>query len=308
MVRSCWLSVGQEGNTLRRAIRLAGLAMLCALGVAAFDVGWRVANKNPVHPTTATDVKRSVPRAAPQSETVMAIGGSVAYGWVDPHGGGYLKRAFATLSQKAKRNYVFDNKAIIGANSTQLNITLYKGRYTGWLNTVKPQVVVISWGLLNDCYPKTPFATFDATIHHEIAAALRQKAVVLMVTPPVTKASYTQYLTLEPKYVNSEVYVADSFNSPNVVVFDVFNQMKAYLAEHHLSYVPYEFGGWHPNAKGHELAGSLLEQDIWLHYGDGPIHFVEPSQTAQKSQGAGAVPPGSPAAGSSGAAKGGAQS
>lgn len=269
---------------MKRAIKLAGMATICALGVLAVDAGWHAANKKPAHPSNATEIKRSIPRATPQSERVMAIGGSVAYGWVDPHGGGYLKRAFVTFSQETKRNYIFDNKAIIGANSTQLNITLYKGRYTNWLNTVKPQVVVISWGLLNDCYPKTPFPTFEATIHHEIAKALRHKAVVLLVTPPVTKASYTQYLTLEPEYVNSEVYVADSFNSPNVVVFDVFNQMKAYLAEHNLSYAPFEFGGWHPNAAGHALAGSLLAQDMWLHYGYGPIHFIAPSQSAQKSQ------------------------
>ncbi len=268
---------------MKRAIRLAGMAAICVLGILAGDVGWHAANKKPVQVSNAGEVKRSVPRAAPPSERVMAIGGSVAYGWVDPHGGGYLKRAFVTLSQRAKRNYIFNNKAIIGANSTQLNITLYKGRYTSWLDTIKPQVVVISWGLLNDCYPKTPFATFDSTIHHEIAKALRHQAVVLLVTPPVTKASYTQYLTLEPKYVNSEVYVADSFNSPNVVVFDVFNQMKAYLTQHHLSYAPFEYGGWHPNAAGHKLAGSLLAQDMWLHYGNGPIRFVGQSQSAEKS-------------------------
>ena len=266
---------------MKRIVWMIGLLCLSVAAVAWTEQTW--GSGRPLF-GQASDLVRSVPGVSPRPETVMAIGGSVAYGWVDPKGGGYLARAFATMQQKTGRVFHFVNKAIVGANSTQLNITLYKGRYTSWLSQVKPQVTVISWGLLNDCLPNTPLPRFESTIRGEIQKALDRHSVVLMVTPPVTKASYTQYLEKEPVYVNSEVYVADSFDSPNVVTFDLFDQMKAYIAAHNLNYMQFQTDGWHPNAAGHTLAGKILAQDMLRRYGDGPIRFRSATDSAARAQ------------------------
>jgi acyl-CoA thioesterase-1 len=110
--------------------------------------------------------------------------------------------------------------------------------------------------------------------------ALDRHAVVLIVTPPVTKASYTQYRTVEPLYLNNEMQVARSFHSPNVFVFDVFDQMKAYLVAHHQTYVPYMADGWHPNTRGHALAGRLLDQDLLREFGQKKeIQFASPGSS-----------------------------
>lgn len=192
----------------------------------------------------------------------MTIGGSVAYGWDDTkQGGGYLARAFRSLSSAGGTRYSIANRAVIGANAIQMAT-----RYPQWLNAVKPNVVVISWGGLNDAWPRTPLSRYQAEISREIALALQIHAVVLVVTPPVTRATYTRYVLQEPMYLQAETAVARSFHSPNVQVFDVFDQMKAYLRAHHQTYKPYMADGWHPNSAGHILAGRLLFQDLvrWL--------------------------------------------
>ncbi|GMA56105.1 hypothetical protein GCM10025858_06080 [Alicyclobacillus sacchari] len=56
------------------------------------------------------------------------------------------------------------------------------GKYATWLAEDKPQIVVISWGLLNDVYDKTPMASFNQAIHNEIQEALAANAVVIFVT------------------------------------------------------------------------------------------------------------------------------
>ena len=207
------------------------------------------------------------------SITVMAIGGSVAHGWKDTTGPGYLARAFQELSDHTATSYRYIDRTIVGANGVQL-ATLYKNRYQGWLTTFTPKVVIISWGLLNDALPKTPMNIFNFHIRQEIAEALSVHAVVLMVTPPVTKASYTQFKVQEAAYVRNEIAVAKSFHSPNVIVCDVFDQMRSYLVSHHQSYTMYMGDGWHPNSAGHILAGHLLYQDLIAHYGTKPIQFV----------------------------------
>ncbi len=204
---------------------------------------------------------------------VLAIGGSVAHGWKDTTGPGYLARAFLELSSHSNTSYHYIDRTIVGANGVQL-ATLYKNHYLEWLHAFAPKVVIISWGLLNDALPKTPISTFDFHIRQEIAEALSVHAVVLMVTPPVTKASYTQFKVQEPRYVLHEIQVAKSFNSPNVVVCDVYDQMRSYIVAHKQSYKMYMGDGWHPNSAGHILAGHLLYKDIIAHYGNKAISYV----------------------------------
>jgi len=147
------------------------------------------------------------------------------------------------------------------------------GQYHLWLQAYRPQIVVISWGALDDIHAKTPLPTFRATVAHQIALALSDHEVVLIVTPPVTKASYTEDLKSEPLYLDSEMDVARAFHNPNVYVFDVFDQMKQYLTAHHQTYVPYMADGWHPNTLGHALGGQLMFDDMKAAFGKGPIAF-----------------------------------
>lgn len=203
---------------------------------------------------------------------VMGIGGSIAQGQKDPHKNGYLQRAFSTLSNQTSATYKYYDRAISGANSTQL-ATLYKGDYSKWMSTIHPQVVVISWGLLNDALPHTPMAAFKDYLNQEISEALATHAVVLVVTPPVTEASYTKVPQQEEEYTQAEIQTVSSLRDKNVYLFDVFHQMKQYLISHHQTIAPYVGDGNHPNTKGHELAGSLLCHDIIKQFGTSPIRF-----------------------------------
>lgn len=198
---------------------------------------------------------------------VMTVGSSVAEGWVDTEGG-YLARGFASFSAETDHAYVVVRRAQAGDTSTKIG-----AQYTSWLKTVHPQVVVISWGGLDDANAKTPMDLYKKAIHNQIALALAHHAVVIVVTPPVTRASYTQYRVQEPQYLDAEMAVARSFHSPNVVVCDVFDQMKEYLVAHHQTYQPYMADGWHPNSRGHILGGQLLLQDLLAHFGQNAILF-----------------------------------
>lgn len=202
----------------------------------------------------------------------MTIGGSIAHGWKALHSYGYLQRAFAALTDTTSTRYAYYDRTIVGADGTQL-ATMYKGRYRQWLEAVKPQIVVISWGLLNDALTKVTQAHFRMYLRQEIQQALSMHAVVFVVTPPVTKATYTQFKVQQPMYVRSEFEVVAQFHNPNVQLFDVFDQMKQYLTSHHQTYKPYMGDGWHPNTAGHILAGKLLYADILEHYKGNPIVF-----------------------------------
>lgn len=195
--------------------------------------------------------------AAGSTVRVMSIGSSVAEGWDDPSGGGYLKRAFASLSSAEHVKFDLVNQAKAGDTVVKI-----EGEYLAWLKSINPQVVVLAWGALDDLSAHTPMNVYKQQIKTEIALAIAAHAKVFVVTPPVTRASYTQYKTQEPQMVNTEMAIANTFPSSQVYVFDVFNQMKTYLADHHQTYVPYMADGWHPNTKGHALAGQLLYQDM----------------------------------------------
>lgn len=218
--------------------------------------------------TPSPGLARTAPRLS-----VVTVGGSVAHGWDDKAGGGFLHRTFQTLNATTSVTYAVYDKTIIGANAVQLQDTLYKGDYEKWLGWFRPNVVLISWGLLNDCLPNTPMPVFQKYLGQEITEALRHKAVVFIVTPPVTRASYTKYKTQEQAYVDKEISLVRSMRNPNVRIFDVYDEMKRYLTTHHQTYMPYMSNGWHPNSAGHALAAQLLVQDISGQYGDQPPKF-----------------------------------
>jgi acyl-CoA thioesterase-1 len=190
--------------------------------------------------------------------TVMGIGGSIALGDKATNDNGYLQRTFKHFHD----TYV--NKAIYGANSTQLS-TIYKNRYTKWLSTVHPQVVVISWGLLNDVLPKTPLSKFNEYLNQEIKDALAIHALVLVVTPPATEFAYT-YEKQEDMYAQDEIQLVRKMNNPNVYAFDLLSQMKNDIASHNLKIADLSGDAHHPNNKGHQLAAQLLIQDLSAHF------------------------------------------
>lgn len=212
--------------------------------------------------------------------TVMTLGGSVARGWKDTGWqaytkgwyGGYLVRAVDALAKRSHIRYEIVNHTIVGANSSQME-TLYKGDYEKWLRADRPNVVMISWGLLNDALPKTPMAAFRAHLQEEITEALAQHAVVWIVTPPVTAAAETQFAKTFPAYVKAELSVAHSFAGRNVYAFDLYDQMRADLASQHINVNSLMANSWHPNAKGHALAGRLLADALYRTFGDSAVRF-----------------------------------
>nr|NNM90330.1 SGNH/GDSL hydrolase family protein [Bacilli bacterium] len=202
-----------------------------------------------------------------QGISVMTVGSSVAEGWVDTQGG-YLARGFTAYGQAVHRTYTIVRKAQAGDTSTKI-----EKNYKNWLISVKPKIVVISWGGLDDANAKTPMVAYRSAIHQQVALALATHAVVIIVTPPVTRASYTQFKVQEEVYLDTEMQVARAFHSPNVYVCDVFHQMEQYLVMHHQTYKPYMADGWHPNSQGHILGGQLLEQDLNKLFGTKAITF-----------------------------------
>jgi len=210
--------------TVAMALLAAGLGMAVASGQVASALGL-------LHPKSATQLQLVTGR-------VMTIGSSVAEGWADKVGGGYLKRAIVGYSAYGGHPYTIISRAIAGDSAEKID-----GKYHLWLTELRPQIVLMSWGGLDDASAKTPITDFRTTIHHQIELALQHHEVVFVVTPPITKASYTQYPTIEPMYLNNEMEVARAFHSPNVYVFDVFDQMKSYIAHHHQTYVPYMADG-----------------------------------------------------------------
>ena len=117
------------------------------------------------------------------TEKVMVVGGSMAHGWKIPT----TTVTFAARSASTDTTYVYDDRTVVGG----LPVTLDRDGKYQWLEEDRPQVVVISWGLLNDIYDKTPLEVFRQAITDEIEEALAQHAVVLVVTSPVTKATAT---------------------------------------------------------------------------------------------------------------------
>lgn len=202
-------------------------------------------------------------------EKVLIIGSSVAQGWHDnPAAGGYLRRAFGAYSQVSPNQCTVINKAIPGAGV--MNIV---HSYPKWLREVHPNIVVIAWGGLNDLHDGTPMKTIQSQVDWEIKLALQQKAMVFLVTSPVSKASYTTYKGTQKQLFDVEMNTAESLHNPNVYVFDVYTETYDYFASNNIPYGPFMADGWHPNAAGHELTAQLLLKDFVQEFGTKPLMF-----------------------------------
>ncbi|KYP80972.1 SGNH/GDSL hydrolase family protein [Ferroacidibacillus organovorans] len=210
------------------------------------------------HLTYALHRSVSKPKALPKGPIrVMAIGSSVAKGWDDKTGGGYLARGVAGYAKGVHHALPFVNHAVEGETAEAALPLL-----PSWIKAIHPNVLLISWGMLDDATAKTPLSVFSRTIRQEISLAIANHETVWVVTPPVTPASYTVNRVSEAQYVSTELAVAHSYPAREVSVFDVFNQMKAYIASHHQNYKMYAADAWHPNTAGHVLAGRLLAHDL----------------------------------------------
>lgn len=202
----------------------------------------------------------SVPIASSKSVplTVMAVGGSSAQGYDDPDLDGYLARALATVSTTLNTPITFINKAKSGQIPSML-----APKYDPLLHAIHPNIVIISWGLLNSISQKVPEAMFQRVIQNEVSMALKEGADVWIVTPPVTPATYVGHdVHLLLKFAQLEIAGARAVSSNHVHVFDLMGSMKRYLKANHLAYQPYESNNWHMNRAGHILAGKILAHSI----------------------------------------------
>lgn len=191
--------------------------------------------------------------------TVLAIGGSVARGWNDKSDGGYLARALSSVSSVLQISITLENKSVGGFKPADL-----ANQFPKLLRAAHPDVVMVSWGLLNDISGKTPLNVLQEEIRSEVALAAKSGAQVWVITPPVTPSTYVgPDKILEEQYARAEILGARAVgDTEHVHVFDLLNGMKRYLKAHHESYVPYSSNGWHPNTAGHILAGQLLATAI----------------------------------------------
>lgn len=188
-------------------------------------------------------------------------------GWVAPHHDSFVRRAFRELSQRTPVQYVYYNYAIPGYTARRY-ARQFPGRFERIMQTTHPGVVVLAWGLENDIGSRKHRDTalqFGAALHTEIAQALNAHAVVVIVTPPVTKnLATTAWLQVQP-YMSEEFSVGQSFHNRSVIEIPLYQLMDAYLLRHHQTYRPYEGNSWHPNRAGHILAGHLLANALLEH-------------------------------------------
>ncbi|WDM03109.1 SGNH/GDSL hydrolase family protein [Alicyclobacillus cycloheptanicus] len=204
------------------------------------------------------------------AEKVLIVGGSMAHGWKDPNDDSYLKRAFSELTSSTDTTWIYDDHTTIGGSPAENNI---QSKFRTWVQQDKPQVVVISWGLLNDIVDKTPMRKFNQAIRGEIQDALAAHAVVVFVTSPVTEATETYDHQQVANYISNEIHDAQSFHSPNVYFLNLNQQMETYMAAHGQTWLNYYGDSWHPNQAGHILAGKLLF-DEWIQtFGTGPVRW-----------------------------------
>lgn len=245
------------------------LIMACALLAMGWEAGKnQVAYSQSFNTSIAQDQQL---KPALNKESVMVVGGSMAHGWKDPHDDSYLKRAFAALSSTTDTQYTYVDDTVIGGTAARLGAQ----KFDAELQKANPQVVAISWGLLNDVSDKTPMGTFRQSIHDEIAAALKAHAVVMVITPPVVEATATVDATAVKNFISNEFQVANSFHNPNVYLFDLNAQMTTYMQAHGQTWKTYYGDSWHPNQAGHVLAGQLLFNDIVQTMGQAPIQYKE---------------------------------
>lgn len=208
------------------------------------------------------------------TETVDIIGGSMAHGWLDPHDNSYLQRAFTSRTQSTNTTYKYVSHAVSGETPYLLD-TKNKSQYLSWLKKDHPQVVVLSFGIENSMSSRHRITLdqFKKSFHTLIAEALKEHAVVLIVTPPVTQELVVNDQRKTEQWSNQMFQVANAFNSSNVYIEDLYHQMTFYMAAHGKTYKDYYGNSWHPNQAGHVLAGSILANDLVKTFGFGPILF-----------------------------------
>lgn len=253
-------------------VALAGSLVGCGVNVSAGAPG-------PVRAVPTADIAKGVSAAAtPASGSenrviVMTVGSSVAAGWGDaPGAGGYLARAFESLSHRQGVHYQILSWAIPG-----MTVVDAAKHFKDWLSHAKPNLVVISWGGLDDAVAHTPVIVFANAVRTEIRESLAAHAAVFVVTPPVTPAAYLNGVNQTPYlYFQAEIAVARSFHNPNVQVFDVYDQMLNVMKAKGLPYTRFMADGWHPNALGHALAGRLLAGDVVGQYGRQAVGILPP--------------------------------
>ena len=189
---------------------------------------------------------------------VDVFGGSIAAGWVDTKGG-YINRALRAWAEQSHVHVALEQRAVPGMSIMQMG-----SRFSAVIRQTRPDWVILSWGGLDDAVAHTSVSAFRQAIRAEILAALAGGArFVWVVTPPVTAAAVINGPKFVPDlYFQAERALAASLHNPRVVVFPVFSQMSSWLQAHGQNYQAYEANGWHPNAKGHALAGQLLFQDM----------------------------------------------
>jgi acyl-CoA thioesterase-1 len=212
---------------------------------------------------------------------VVVVGGSAAAGWRDS-GPGYVSRGLIRYARRAGLTLRIANHAVPGARVVN---PLTQRDLAGWIRRPTPhRLVVLAWGILNDLRHHTPTTAMARALHRQIQTALAAHAVVLVVTPAVTRASFEEDRLAEPAAVRQELAVAQSFQSsppsqpPHVYAVNVFAAMKQYLAVHHVAYHRLMAGRWHPNTEGHRLAGRLLAQALVTLWGPpaGPPRALVP--------------------------------
>lgn len=240
----------------RRWIGIGGLVLMAGIGT------WLWLNPLPFEKLPIPAVHNPAPMQmygmSGQTKRVMVVGGSVALGWDDKQDGGYLNRAFQALSQSKGIHFDVINKSVEGEGPGQ-----YAPNFATTLATVNPQILVISWGMLDDASNHTPILLFRQWIRTEISLALKSHQIVVIITPPVTEASYSEHIgTLQDQLVDYEMSVAKTFHSNHVYIFDLFHEMMAYIKMNHLNIDALSADNWHPNTAGHALAAKLLVGDL----------------------------------------------
>lgn len=243
-----------------------------------FIGGWAFGQ---VQATSNLPLVSASPMANPLStsivdEKVMVVGGSIAHGWKDPNDDSFIKRAFQSLSDTTNTKYTYDDHTITGASP----VDIYKnGKYVAWIQSDKPNVVVISWGLLNDISDHTPTSEFRTAIENEIQTALQAHARVLLVTSPVVEANATYDLSKIKTYRTIEMNAVQSAKTPNAQYIDLNGDMSTYMRAHGQTWKMYYGDSWHPNQAGHELAGELLSNHLVSLFGMGPIQFEQKAKS-----------------------------
>ncbi|MBX5437459.1 MAG: SGNH/GDSL hydrolase family protein [Alicyclobacillaceae bacterium] len=263
-------AAASAGAAANAAAGDAGAAANAAAGDGVARDG--VAAGNPGHAGNAgapAGAAAAANTGAAEVLTVMVAGGSSARGWNDPNHNSYLHRALQQYAAATGAQLVYDDHSIPGAAITSVTADTW----ARWLAADHPQVVVISWGLLNDVHRRTPLADFSEAFRDEIEQALAQRAAVLVVTPPVVTASVTSLKDAFDKYLTAEYQVVTSLHNPNVYWFDIHMQTINYIQGRGLDVAQFCANTWHPNETGHGLAGDLLYQDLISAFGPGPIRY-----------------------------------